>query len=806
MKQRILSFVLAVIMVAAAIPAILLPTVAAESRKGFTTAMEVGGDNWPLVVTNDGSTYKPDYQNGWSVGKYEYGKYYEFNEVRLEGAKPAYLTYNGYMWNANGPFLYISDGRGTLLGEHPNNWEGGTGPGAYYAEVNNSGNPANGQAFVYTYTVPYEGVVDLGISSIVISNMGQGSTEPPTPELPEYYKAYFSIYINDVMVWPTEGGDIKNPADWAILPEMVDDEKITEIAPETLKNIEVSVGDTIRFATARYNCRVAKYTPTVTYHDGYNIAPTRKTETIGLFVTPDLWPACRNTNGVSALKQVSANWVMGQFDSATNTFVSFANQKREGSEVWACTGNDPDILGNNGILLQSAFEETVGAFMVGEDETNLKPAYEYTAMATGSASLGFGTGFMLIDENSDAAKNATAKIAFFKNNAKIGEATITSDANGVATVSALPSNVAIVKGDKIAFVVTEVTGSAIQVLARPVVRYTAINSFIATTTSEKYVLAMDAASIIVGEKIALNFSTYGTRDVYQDADAVKLRIWDYTVEGEKTADNVVAEIEMTADVLGDYAYNCVYEEFAPKQMTETVAVQAYMLIDGEEVEASEIQEVSLAGVAYSQYEKAVAANEEKQANLMVAVLNYGAAAQKYFGYKLDVLANKDLPAELQVIEQKPDGSYSAAIMDSVDPDVSNYTESEITAVSLVFESTIGIRVHVDVAPIEADKPISMRYGLSADDLAGKGEAVDGSYAFTLSGIGLDGLKTTRYFQTVVQYTRQVGNKEIPVYYSGNVFTYSVEAYVARMAYETDKPELANLLHALMNLSDAAAAV
>ncbi|MBQ8174016.1 MAG: hypothetical protein IJ009_01295 [Clostridia bacterium] len=804
MKQRILSFVLAVCMIAVAIPVIALPAVAAEGREGFTTSLEVGGENWPVAVTDDGTNYYPEYQNGWSVGKYEYGKYYEFNSIRNEGVKPAYLTYNLLMWNANGPFLYISDGRGTLLGESANNWDGGTGPGAYYAEKNNSGTPANGQAFVYTYTAPYEGVVDISVKDLVISNMGAGTTEPPAPELPEYYKAYFSIYVNDVMVWPTEGGSITDPDDWAIVPEMVDGEKVTEVVADALKNIEVAVGDTIRFAAARYNCRVAKYTPIITYHDDYNVAPERKTET---FSNADItWPVSRNTNGVSVLKQKDADWILGQFDSATKTFVSFANQKREGSEVWVCTGNDPDILGNNGILISSAFAENIGAFMVGADETNLKPAYQYTAMATGTATVGLVDGFVLIDENSEAAANASAKIAFYKNNVLLGEVTITTDANGVATASAALSAIEVVKGDKIAFVASEVSGGAVQVAAAPVVQYTAIKSFVGIETTEKYVLAMDAASIIVGDKIALSFSTYGTRDVYQDADEVKLRIWDNTVEGEKTKDNVVAEIVMEADVMGDYAYTCIYEEFAPKQMTDTVAVQAYMVMGDAEVKASEIQEVSLAGIAFEQYEKAVAAQEQEQANLMVAVLNYGAAAQKYFGYKVDDLANKNLPTELQVVEQKPDGYYSAAIMDSVDPDAALYAYSEITAASLVFESTIGIRVYVDVAPSEADKPISMRYGLTSEELAGKGEKVDGAYSFTISGIGLTGLKTTRYFQAVVEYTRKVGNKEIPAYYSGNYFSYSVEAYVARMAYETDKPELANLLHALMNLSDAAAAV
>ena len=50
------------------------------------------------------------------------------------------------------------------------------------------------------------------------------------------------------------------------------------------------------------------------------------------------------------------------------------------------------------------------------------------------------------------------------------------------------------------------------------------------------------------------------------------------------------------------------------------------------------------------------------------------------------------------------------------------------------------------------------------------------------------------------------NIVLPIVPAKYIFTYSVEAYVARMAYDTDEPELSNLLHALMNLGAAADAV
>ena len=802
MKQRILSFVLAVCMIAVAIPAMAFPVVAAENRKSFTTTMEPGGENWPTYVSK-GTGRAPVYHNGWSAGRYEAGVYQEFDRWTKVNSSWGQLTYQNLMWMTNGVFLY-NDGRAVLMkGTADEGATGSPGPGAYYGVIGLNGKPANTQAFTYTYTVPYNGVVDLSITSLAFDAQWDPKFEEDAAS--KKREAYLAIFVNDKMIWPTDGGSITNPADWErwIDPDNKEDAKIED---DVLKNLKVSRGDTIRFAAARINCATIKYTPSITYHDDYDIAPAEKLETYSpQSVT---WPSYRNTDGVASLKQKDNNWTLGQFDTEANAFTAFMRQKREGSEAWAAAVNDPDFRANNGIIITAAFKNIIGAMIVGTEETNLKPAYEYKALATGTASLGFTKDFMLIDADFGSAKNATAVIGFYKNGESIGTVTITTDEQGVATASEALAAVKLTKGDKVDFVVTQVSEGVKQVRIQPVVQYTDIVSFIAQETTDKYVLAMDAASIIVGDKIALSFSAYGTRDVYQDSKAgdVKLLIWDAAVTGEKTKENATAVVDLEADIMTDYAYNCVYEEFAPKQMTDTITVQAYLEIDGEQKCISQPQEVSLASVAFAQYEKAVADEDEKQINLMVAVLNYGAAAQQYFGYRVDDLANKNLPAELQTVEQKPDGTYSSAIMDSVDPDVTNYADSEITSASLVFESTIGIRVYVDVAPGEATYQLGIRYGDSTDVDTFKskeGVPVDESNAFTMSGIGLLDLKKTYYFQAVVQYPTKLGKQEILRPYSANIFTYSVESYVARMAYEADKPELANLLHALMALSDAA---
>lgn len=812
MKQRILSLFLAVLMVVSAVPVLVLSVAAVGARAEFETSFEAGGVNWPVPETSNGSLYTPDFQGNWTVGVMTAGTITQMNQY-TDASK--YLTINGQQWGDSHVFFWQTSGEAALLGASSIDWPGdatseaGTGPGSYYSEVNNYRNKS---AIAYTYTSSYEGTVDLSMIGMSLRN--EKNKERPLED-GEIYQAYFAIFVNSKMIWPVEGGSYSNPADFAIYPQATTEgegedattvtikEVGTEINPvDALKNVPINCGDQIHFVAARYNCRYLKFTPVVKFHDNYNIAPTAMTATFG--PSSPAWPQQRNMNGAGRLTQEDAYWLLGGFDTATNTFTAYPTIKRAGSDTWVAAGVDrSDYVKNNGVSIVSSVGESQGAYMFGSDETTAAPAYQYTAIATGKVNFAVDGNALLFNSDLDAVANASAKIAYYINGEKIGEATVTSDAAGVVTVTGIPTDVDVVKGDEIAFV--GIAGeNAVMLKAQPTVAYTAIESFMAEETEEPYALSMEEEELVVGDKIAIRFSAFATRGVYQDSDeGVVLRIWDSSVEGELTAENAVANVPMTLDINAGYAYVCDYDEFAPKQMTDTITIQAYTTVDGEEKCASVPKKVSLANIAYNQYLAAVAAEDTKTAKTMVAVLNYGAAAQKYFAYNVENLANKDLPAELQVIEKKEDGYYSAAIMDTKEPQSTNWSSSEITSVSLIFDSTLSMRVYVDVTADEVNCPTTIWTGLTEEELENSkvGTEIDGANSFILSDLGLDDLSKTFYFQVRVVHEKLLfGTTYGKITYYGNIFSYSVEAYVARMAYEADKPELSDLLHALMNLS------
>ena len=793
MKQRILSILLAVCMIASAMPVLLLPIFAANAREGFVTSFEAGGENWPTI----GELGKVEYHGDWTIGAYNAGAYMTMDTIN----ESQYLTLGGAQWGNSGVFVFLKTGRSALLGAHatetPVGAEAGTGPGPYYSPVFG----LNKSAIAYTYTAPYEGKVNLGVIGIAATN--ETAKEPVLGE-GEIHQAYMAIFVNNVMVWPTAGGSITNPEEFAKYPYMEgegdDAVKVAEInsaerPEEALNNIDVMCGDIITFVSARSNCRYIKYTPTVEYQDGYKIAPSKLSVNFNEFSLA--WLPDKPTNGVGNMKQEDAYWTVGNMEAGV--FTPYLANKRAASECWAAATKDlSDAVKNNGIKISSGEPTANGAYMLGTQDT-AKPAYQYTAMATGTVNLGVAAGFALLDVNLEPAAAATATVACYVNGAKVGTISVTST-NGVATVSGVIEGVDVCKGDSVVFTVENAEGTA-TIKAMPVVNYTAITSFIAEDITDKYAIAFEDAEIIVADKIGVRFAAYGTVDTYQDADnGIELRVWDTTVEGEKTAANVTSTLAMTLD-RSDYSYRCDYDEFAPKQMTDKIYIQAFITVDGEEKVASAITEVCLADLAFAQYENAVAAEDEKGTALMVAVLNYGAAAQKYFEYNLDNLANKNLPAEAQVIEKKEDGWYRSEAMDYLPSGATNVASSEITSGSLIFESTLSIRLYVDVAPDEVECPISVRIGTTADNVGDdKDTEVDGANSITLADIGLDDLSKVYYFQTLVRHTRILPNgKTTKITYYGDIFSYSVESYVARMAYNTENPELGDLLHALMNL-------
>ena len=137
MKNRILSLILAVCMVAALVPALLLPAIAADTT-GFTTKIS-REENWPSYTSK---TSFDGFNGNWSVGRFSSGAYAEatflakqYNIISAVAADK--------QWAETG--LYLDEGRFILLTGEP--YMTGDGPTV---------------AFSFTYTAPYEGCRSRG--------------------------------------------------------------------------------------------------------------------------------------------------------------------------------------------------------------------------------------------------------------------------------------------------------------------------------------------------------------------------------------------------------------------------------------------------------------------------------------------------------------------------------------------------------------------------------------------------------------------------------------------------------------------
>jgi hypothetical protein len=121
-----------------------------------------------------------------------------------------------------------------------------------------------------------------------------------------------------------------------------------------------------------------------------------------------------------------------------------------------------------------------------------------------------------------------------------------------------------------------------------------------------------------------------------------------------TADIAKADRKYDAPVFveSDNLYACTTSGIAAKEMGDIRYYCAYAKLSDGTIVYSDLNQYSPKQYAMSRLEKSE--NENLKA-LCVAMLNYGAAAQTYFGYKTDDLMNADLTAEQQALV----GEYNA---------------------------------------------------------------------------------------------------------------------------------------------------
>ncbi len=157
-------------------------------------------------------------------------------------------------------------------------------------------------------------------------------------------------------------------------------------------------------------------------------------------------------------------------------------------------------------------------------------------------------------------------------------------------------------------------------------------------------------------------SVYFSMDQQMDLSKVGMLTWN---SQPTTVSYASADAVIPGAVLNDNGYYSVNTEAIPaKNLGDTIYFCIYaQMDDGSYVYGKQVS-YSPKQFAYSQLGSDVS---DETKSLMVAMLNYGAQAQVYFGYKTNALVNKELTTEQKALVK----SYSASMMDSIDlPDAS----------------------------------------------------------------------------------------------------------------------------------------
>ena len=293
-------------------------------------------------------------------------------------------------------------------------------------------------------------------------------------------------------------------------------------------------------------------------------------------------------------------------------------------------------------------------------------------------------------------------------------------------------------------------------------------------------LKISAASLVLTDSLAINYK-------------VKKSL---LAEGSYTDPYIVFEMAgeaVTVRAYEDVGENLVFafEDIAPHLMNETVTATLYATCYGK-VCAGQAQDYSVETYCYNTLSKYASDEYAKLRTLLVDLLNYGAASQRYTGRATEDLVNNRLTAE-----QSAWGTQSDRALNTVQD--TGYIVRENASVTF---KSVGLFLQESAA---------IRFKIDATN-------VDGMYAKVVNAHGVYTIPASQFTQTdgghYIYFDRltaaQMSDANYITIYNesgaiSNTFSYSVESYAYSMQKKSDKELLLNLISAMMRYGDAAKA-
>ena len=245
------------------------------------------------------------------------------------------------------------------------------------------------------------------------------------------------------------------------------------------------------------------------------------------------------------------------------------------------------------------------------------------------------------------------------------------------------------------------------------------------------------------------------------------------------------ETVVTDYVVDGGRYVFTFTDIAPQMMGDDVVATLYAKFAGQEVKCFEYT------YSAAKYCYAVLGTTKNSVNtLIVDLLNYGAAAQQYRGYKLDSLVNAQLTdtqaafgtADVPAVENKLNAKYAVVENATVTWKTAFLALEDRVSFNLAFaaDSVEGLTVKVVAA--------GKTWEISSDEFVAK----DGKYYVSFSGLNAGQMRE------IIYVTVYDGETAV-----SNTLAYSVESYVAQNMNAS--ANLKNLIVALIKYGDAAAA-
>ena len=233
-----------------------------------------------------------------------------------------------------------------------------------------------------------------------------------------------------------------------------------------------------------------------------------------------------------------------------------------------------------------------------------------------------------------------------------------------------------------------------------------------------------------------------------------------------------------------------FSNIAAKEVNDTITVTLYGTFNGKVYKAEEYS-YSVATYCYNRLAKS---SDAKFKRVCVDLLNYGAAAQIYFSYNTENLANAALTDE-----QKAFGSTEYSALTDNRTNSGEYTDYGVKAFNLVYEEVIKVLVAVEakdlngvVAKVTLDGKV---YEIASSEFTPLTIGGVQCYAFYFTNI------LPNQTRSVFSVTLEKDGVAV-----GNTMTYSIESYLARQIPRTTNAAYKDLMESTAKYSDACVAM